>query len=64
MLKKALLVLALTLAGCNTRPGPEVLAPDASGDLFAKPLEHQGDGPAPRIHNRVTGRLVRSRDFH
>ena len=22
------------------------------------------DGPAPRIHNRVTGRLVRSRDFH
>ena len=30
MLKKALLVLALTLAGCNTRPGPEVLAPDAS----------------------------------
>ena len=22
------------------------------------------DGPAPRIHSRVTGRLVRSRDFH
>jgi error-prone DNA polymerase len=22
------------------------------------------DGPAPRIHNRVTGRLIRSRDFH
>ncbi|KRB40657.1 error-prone DNA polymerase [Phenylobacterium sp. Root700] len=22
------------------------------------------DGPAPRIHNRVTGALVRSRDFH
>ena len=22
------------------------------------------DGPAPRIHNRVTGTLVRSRDFH
>ena len=27
----------------------QLLAPDASGDLFAKPLEHQGDGPAPRI---------------
>ena len=22
------------------------------------------DGPAPRIHNRVTGGLIRSRDFH
>jgi len=22
------------------------------------------DGPAPRLHDRVTGALVRSRDFH
>ncbi|MDO5647613.1 ribonuclease R [Paracoccus sp. (in: a-proteobacteria)] len=27
----------------------ELLAPDGSGDLFARPLEWQGDGPAPRI---------------
>ncbi|TKW67297.1 MAG: ribonuclease R [Paracoccus denitrificans] len=27
----------------------QLLAPDASGDLFVRPLEHQGDGPAPRI---------------
>ena len=27
----------------------EVLAPDADGDLFARPLEWQGDGPEPRI---------------
>ncbi len=30
MLKNALLILTLVLAGCNSRPGPEVLAPDAS----------------------------------
>lgn len=29
MLKKALLILTLALAGCTSRPGPEVLAPDA-----------------------------------
>lgn len=27
----------------------EVLAPDASGDLFARPLEWRGDGAVPRI---------------
>ena len=27
----------------------QMLAPDPDGDLFAKPLEWQGDGPAPRI---------------
>ncbi|MDP2738337.1 MAG: ribonuclease R [Pseudorhodobacter sp.] len=27
----------------------QVLAPDAQGDLFARPLEWQGDGAAPRI---------------
>ncbi|WP_172298587.1 ribonuclease R [Pseudoruegeria sp. HB172150] len=27
----------------------EVQAPDADGDLFAKPLEWQGDGPEPKI---------------
>ena len=27
----------------------QVLAPDDLGDLFAKPLEWQGEGPAPRI---------------
>ena len=27
----------------------ELLAPDGSGDLFARPLEWQGDGPMPRI---------------
>ncbi|CAM3358989.1 ribonuclease R [Paracoccus nototheniae] len=27
----------------------ELLAPDGSGDLFARPLEYQGDGPMPRI---------------
>ncbi|MDT8858041.1 ribonuclease R [Paracoccaceae bacterium Fryx2] len=27
----------------------EVLAPDAQGDLFARPLEWQGEGDAPRI---------------
>jgi len=26
-----------------------VLAPDRDGDLYAKPMEWQGDGPAPRI---------------
>jgi len=26
--------------------------------------EDADDGPAPRIHNRVSGRLIRSRDFH
>ncbi|WP_411956747.1 ribonuclease R [Paracoccus homiensis] len=28
----------------------ELLAPDGSGDLFAKPLEWRGEGPVPRIH--------------
>ncbi len=27
----------------------EVLAPDSDGDLFARPVEWQGDGPEPRI---------------
>ena len=27
----------------------EVLPPDADGDLFAKPLEWQGEGPEPRV---------------
>ena len=27
----------------------ELLAPDGSGDLFAKPLEWRGEGPVPRI---------------
>ncbi|MDO5657218.1 MAG: ribonuclease R [Paracoccus sp. (in: a-proteobacteria)] len=27
----------------------ELLAPDAQGDLFVRPLEHGGEGPAPRI---------------
>ncbi|WP_282601986.1 ribonuclease R [Paracoccus sp. PARArs4] len=27
----------------------ELLAPDGSGDLFAKPIEWRGDAPAPRI---------------
>ncbi|MDO5529423.1 MAG: ribonuclease R [Paracoccus sp. (in: a-proteobacteria)] len=27
----------------------ELLAPDADGDLFVRPLEHGGDGPVPRI---------------
>ncbi len=30
MLRRMFLILTLTLAGCSTRPGPEVLAPDAS----------------------------------
>ena len=28
----------------------ELLAPDGSGDLFARPLEWRGDGPMPMIH--------------
>ena len=28
----------------------ELLPPDGSGDLFARPLEWQGEGPMPRIH--------------
>ncbi|MFV0409858.1 MAG: ribonuclease R family protein, partial [Paracoccus sp. (in: a-proteobacteria)] len=27
----------------------QLLAPDAQGDLFARPLEYHGDGPQPRI---------------
>ncbi len=27
----------------------QVLAPDAAGDLFARPLEWQGEGPEPRV---------------
>ncbi len=27
----------------------QILSPDADGDLFAKPMEWQGDGPQPRI---------------
>ncbi|MEZ5724202.1 MAG: ribonuclease R [Paracoccaceae bacterium] len=27
----------------------QLLAPDASGDMFARPLEYRGDGPQPRI---------------
>ncbi len=34
-------------------------------DLSARLGElREGDDPAPQIHNRVTGRLIRSRDFH
>jgi error-prone DNA polymerase len=34
-------------------------------DLSPRLLElKSGEGPAPQVHNRVTGRLVRSRDFH
>jgi ribonuclease R len=49
----------------------ELLPPDGSGDLFARPLEWQGEGPMPRIHyaprdtdpalgrgDRFLGRLV------
>ncbi|MTE01797.1 ribonuclease R [Paracoccus sp. YIM 132242] len=49
----------------------ELLPPDGSGDLFARPLEWHGDGPMPRIHyaprdsdpalgrgDRFLGRLV------
>ncbi|OWU69672.1 ribonuclease R [Roseovarius sp. 22II1-1F6A] len=49
----------------------QMLAPDDDGDLFAKPLEWHGDGPAPRVlwvareadpalgaGDRVLGRLV------
>jgi len=27
----------------------QILAPDASGDIFARPVEWQGEGPAPRV---------------
>ncbi|WP_374298740.1 ribonuclease R [Paracoccus sp. (in: a-proteobacteria)] len=49
----------------------ELLPPDGSGDLFARPMEWHGDGPMPRIHyapresdpalgrgDRFLGRLV------
>ncbi len=49
----------------------ELLPPDESGDLFARPMEWHGDGPMPRIHyaprdsdpalgrgDRFLGRLV------
>ncbi len=57
----------------------QVLAPDDQGDLFAKPLEWQGEGPAPRIlyagratdpaigeGDRILARLqeVRGEDHH
>lgn len=55
-----------------------ILAPDANGDLYAKPLEWHGDGPEPRVlyiprdsdpalgeGDRILGRLteIRTDDF-
>ncbi|MDO5641685.1 MAG: ribonuclease R [Paracoccus sp. (in: a-proteobacteria)] len=53
----------------------QLLGPDGNGDLFAKPMEYQGDGPVPRIlyrpretdpalgaGDRFLARLIEERD--